>query len=236
MNDRLAYTLLDQRLMSRAVRYFEWQARVIAPELGQRVVEVGCGTGNFTRSLLDREAIVAVDIEPACIDSLKRRYPARSNLFTAVCSPEDPEFATLQRFRPDSCVCLNVLEHIEDDGQALRSMAAILPPGGVIALLVPAFPALYGPTDRNLAHHRRYTARAMRDLAEQAGLTVRKLRYFNLAGFFGWWLNARVLKLEAQSTRQIELFDRWFVPVMSRVEAIVPLPFGQSLIAVLQKS
>ena len=75
----------------------------------------------------------------------------------------------------------------------------------------------------------------MRGLAARSGLMVRKLRYFNVAGFFGWWLNAKVLKLEAQSTRQIEVFDRCFVPVMSRVESIVPPPFGQSLIAILQK-
>jgi SAM-dependent methyltransferase len=233
--DRLTYTLEDQALMSRAVQYFAWQARVIAPELGKRVVEVGCGTGNFTGSLLDRDAVIAVDIEAACVEGLRRRYPEQANLHTAVCSPEDVDFHDLKRFQPDSCVCLNVLEHIEDDGLALRSMAAILPSGGVIALLVPAFPALYGPIDRNLAHHRRYTAQSMTELARQSGLAVNKLRYFNAAGFFGWWWNARVLRREVQSKSQIEIFDQWVVPVMSKIESFVEPPFGQSLIAVLSK-
>ena len=233
--DRLAYALEDQELMSRAKNYFAWQARVILPELGRRVVEVGCGTGNFTGKLLDREAVIAVDIEPACVERLRERYPGFPNLHTMVCEPESPEFLALTRFEPDTCVCLNVLEHIEDDLAALRSMASILRPGGVIVLLVPAFPALYGPIDRNLAHYRRYTARSLKRLAAAAALDCVKLRYMNAAGFFGWWANARLFHRERQSQAQIAIFDRYVVPVASPVEALLPPPFGQSLIAILRK-
>ena len=61
------------------------------------------------------------------------------------------------------------------------------------------------------------------------------MQYLNLPGFFGWWLNARVLKREEQSERQIEIFDRLIVPAISRLEAVLPPPFGQSLFAVLGK-
>jgi len=54
-------------------------------------------------------------------------------------------------------------------------------------------------------------------------------------GFFGWWFNAHLLRREAQSETQIELFDRFAVPVMSRMEAVLPPPFGQSLLAVLER-
>jgi hypothetical protein len=75
----------------------------------------------------------------------------------------------------------------------------------------------------------------LRELAERTGLRVRHMRYVNLIGFFGWWINAHVLRLEEQSPGQIEVFDRYIVPVMSRLERIVPPPFGQSLLAVLEK-
>ncbi|MGH9559656.1 MAG: hypothetical protein ACRD30_10485, partial [Bryobacteraceae bacterium] len=65
---------------------------------------------------------------------------------------------------------------------------------------------------------------------------VLKMRYFNSIGFFGWWINAHLLKREAQSAAQIEFFDRMLVPWISRVEARIAPPFGQSLFAVLQKS
>jgi hypothetical protein len=129
-----------------------------------------------------------------------------------------------------------VLEHIEDDAAALKAMASVLVPGGVIVLLLPAFPSLYGPIDKNLGHYRRYSRGAIRSLADRTGLRVRKAHYANLVGFFGWWTNAHILKREAQSERQIEVFDRYVVPVMSAVERRARAPFGQSLVAVLEKA
>ncbi len=221
--------------MSGARNYIAWQSRLTGQELGRRVLEAGCGLGNFTEKLLDRDAVIAVDIEAACIQRLKDRYGHRDNLHAFVCGVLDPEFRALARFQPDSCVCLNVLEHVEDDGAAIRALASVLVPGGRIVLLVPAFQALYGPIDRNLGHQRRYTRGAIRALAANNGLRLRKIRYSNFIGFFGWWINAHVLKREAQSERQIAFFDRYLVPLMSAVESVIQLPFGQSLLVVLEK-
>ncbi|MGA1995552.1 MAG: class I SAM-dependent methyltransferase [Bryobacteraceae bacterium] len=229
------YLLADQRKMTLAKNYFAWQARLVLPYLGQRVVEVGSGIGNFTGLLLGRELVVAVDLDPAALGELRSRYGERENLRAVLCDATGPRFAEVARLAPDSCVCLNVLEHMADDGAALRNMAEILPPGGMVVLLVPAFPALYGPIDRNLGHFRRYTRRALVAAVGRAGLAPRRLGYVNLAGWFGWWWNARVAGREEQSEAQIAAFDRWIVPVVSRLEALAPAPFGQSLLAVLEK-
>lgn len=229
------YILEDQERMTRARNYFAWQRRLVTRELGRRVVEVGCGLGNFTEVLLDREVVVAVDAEPACVKRLKERYPNRNNLLAFTCDAGSPAFAHLAAFHPDSCVCLNVLEHIRDDAGALRAMASVLTTGGVMVLLVPAFPALYGPIDRNLGHFRRYSQRSLVRLAEAAGLHVRKAHYMNFLGFFGWWANAHILRREAQSEGQIDVFDRYLVPIVSRLEDWVRPPFGQSLFVVLEK-
>jgi len=222
--------------MTGARNYFAWQSALVTRELGRRVVEVGCGVGNFTANLLDREAVIAVDAEPLCIERIERRYPGQANLHTIACDVAGGAFAGLARFRPDSCVCLNVLEHVENDYQALCAMASVVVPGGVIVLLVPAFPSLYGPIDRRLGHYRRYRLGSLAALAESAGLRVRKLHYLNAIGFFGWWTNSHIFRREAQSRHQIEVFDRYLVPVVSHLEAWLHPPFGQSLFAVLQKA
>jgi SAM-dependent methyltransferase len=231
-----AYTLEDQRRMSHAKNYFAWQGRLVNREIGRRIIEVGCGVGNFTGMLLDREAVLALDREPHCIGQLQQRYPDQPNLRAFTCDAEalGERHAELAAFGADSCVCLNVLEHIGDDAKALRGMASVLASGGVIVLLVPAFPALYGPIDKNLGHHRRYTRDSIRQLAVAAGLRVKKAHYINWAGFFGWWLNSRILKREAQSEKQIAAFDT-LVPALSRLEEIAHPPFGQSLFVMLQK-
>jgi SAM-dependent methyltransferase len=229
-----AYIVADQERMTRATNYFDWQAKLVLPELGQRVLEIGCGIGNFTAKLLDRELIVAIDTEPDCIERLRSRFPAQRNLYAMARDAAMP-LDDLQRDQLDSCLCLNVLEHIEDDAGALRNIAAILAPGGAIVLIVPAFQCLYGPIDRHLGHYRRYTRASLKNLAAATGLTLRHVRYMNLPGFFAWWLNAKILKRQTQSEAQIQVFDRYFVPVISRVESVIYPPFGQSLFAVLEK-
>jgi 2-polyprenyl-3-methyl-5-hydroxy-6-metoxy-1,4-benzoquinol methylase len=230
-----SYSIEDQRRMSEARNYFAWQARIVKREIAQRVVEVGCGIGNFTGTLLDREAVCAVDAEAACVERLLARYPGRQNLSAFACDVQSEEFSRLTAFGADSCVCLNVLEHIADDRGALRRMASILRPGGAIVLLVPAFAALYGPIDRNLGHYRRYNRASLAGLAAASGLRVKKMHYMNAVGFFGWWANSRLFRRTAQSAAQIGIFDRCVVPSESWLEERVAPPFGQSIFAVLQK-
>lgn len=219
-------------MMSRARNYLAWQGRVVLPHVGTRVLEIGCGIGNFTEMLLDREAVIAVDSEPDLIDHLKGRYQGRQNLTALVHSAADG-FGGLEGHRADSCVCVNVLEHIQDDRAALRGMAAAIRPGGAIVLIVPAFAALQGPIDCNLGHYRRYSRSSLAALAADCGLRVRTLHYMNLPGLLAWWLNARVLRRTSQSPVQIRVFDRFVVPAASFAEQFVSPPFGQSLFCVL---
>lgn len=231
----VSYVLADQERMTEARSYFMWQSRLVVGEIGRRVIEIGCGLGNFTSMLLDRDQIVALDVELDCVERLKERYPNRRNLYAVWCDVNEPEFARLRRFRCDSCVCLNVLEHIEDDRKALSAMADAIVSGGVIVLIVPAFQSLYGPIDKNLGHYRRYNRGMISALARATGLRVRKLHYMNIVGFFGWWLNAHILKREAQSAGQIQFFDKFIVSPMAWAEGIVKPFFGQSLLVVLEK-
>jgi SAM-dependent methyltransferase len=229
------YTLRDQDRMKRARRYFEWQFRLARERLGARVIEIGCGLGNFTEHLADRELVVAIDAEPACIAAHRARFAGRTNLLSLCLDVASPEFGKLREHRPDSLACLNVLEHIRDDAAALAQFAAVLPEGGRAVLIVPAFESLYGPIDERLGHYRRYGKRSLASLAEGAGFRPEVLRYMNSAGFFGWWFNARVARRTAQSDAQIAVFDAVAVPALSRVERWIEPPVGQSIFAVLRK-
>src|SRR5690606_11447082 len=103
-------------------------------------------------------------------------------------------------------------------------------PGGRVVLLVPALPALYGTLDTELQHFRRYTRRSLTSVMRTAGLHDIRTIWYNRLGTFGWWYNARVRKAPRVPVDQLRLFDR-LVPLL-RYERYLPLPFGQSLIAV----
>ncbi len=228
------YTVADQQRMTKAKNYFSWQSDLSKAQLGRRVLEVGCGLGNFTERLLDRELVVGIDIDANCIRHHQERFAAQPHIRSRVMDAHDPEFLALREERIDSIVCLNVLEHIERDEFVLNQMQRILPSGGVVVLMIPAFMALYGPIDHHLGHYRRYTRAGLAETARRAGLRPRLLHYMNTVGFFGWWLNAKTGRQE-QSEGQIATFDNYIVPVMSTLERWVKPPFGQSLFAVLEK-
>ena len=53
-------------------------------------------------------------------------------------------------------------------------LARVLRPGGVLAVSVPANPALYGPSDKWAGHVRRYTRPALIEACNVAGFTVHR--------------------------------------------------------------
>src|SRR5689334_20951423 len=78
----VSYNIADQERMAAAVNYFAWQARLVKPYLGRRVMEIGCGCGNFTRTILDREAVLAIDCDADCVARISQWLPAR---FASTC-------------------------------------------------------------------------------------------------------------------------------------------------------
>src|SRR5439155_3668537 len=128
-----------------------------------RVLDSGCCSVNITRLLLDRDFVLAADEWDDFVAHMSASFADADNLAIERVDLADPEMpAQLERHAIDSVFCANVLEHIEDDRAALGNMAALLPRGAPIFLLVPAFPVLYGEHDRADHHFRRYTKRSLR--------------------------------------------------------------------------
>jgi len=225
----------DLEVMSQAVNYRQWMYRRIEPFIGQRILEVGAGIGNFTELLLDRELIVATDIYELCLEHLKRRLSDNSKVVTAQLDLAHPCGDEWDTYKFDTVICMNVLEHVEDDATALAFMHATLVEGGRMILLVPAFQFLYGTVDRSIAHYRRYTKKSLLPRMRAQGFEVESAFYMNVIGMAGWFWNNRVMKIEEENPAQINLFDRYIAPWAERIERIVPPPFGLSLIAVGRK-
>ncbi|MEZ5353299.1 MAG: class I SAM-dependent methyltransferase [Bryobacteraceae bacterium] len=210
-------------------------AEAAIAELGQRVIEVGCGAGHLTRRLLDREHVVALDPAREHVARVLGELGDRSNLDAFSMDIAGPRFRELSRFRPDSVLCLHSLERIADDHRALFNMLSVLRAGGRIVLLAHACPALFGPVDYALGHYRRYTADGLRVTAEAVGLRVVRLDYVNPAGMASWWWKAKVRKSATHATSGETTLDRWLHPVLQRLERWVKLPAGSTLFAVLER-
>jgi SAM-dependent methyltransferase len=222
--------------MPDAVKYHRWILQVLRRHVrGGPLLEVGPGYGQYTGVLAGWVSrLLAVDLSPTCIDDLRALAP---NVEARVADLADDIFVeTVGKRCFDHVVCLNVLEHVEEDVRALVRLREVLRPGGVLLLLVPAHSELYGPMDRLAGHFRRYTKRTLAERLARSGFAAESLRYFNPVGAVGWWVNARFFRPRSLSddavNRQILLFDRYVLPISRALDPLTRALFGQSLWAV----
>jgi SAM-dependent methyltransferase len=201
----------------------------LRPWVGRRVLEIGAGIGNMSAFLTDRERLVLTDTEDYYLGRLRARFGAERHVTVAELRLPAAE-PRLRAERLDTVVCLNVLEHIEDDRASLRAMRDLLQPGGRLVLLVPALRTLYGTLDEALGHFRRYARSELSAKFREAGFQLRHLEYFNLAGVPGWWFAGRVLRRRLIPTGALRWYEA-LVPLF-RLESLLPWRIGQSLIAI----
>jgi SAM-dependent methyltransferase len=216
-----------------APRYRQWEYDLVAPYLGRSVLEIGSGMGYFSEKLVEggRDRVVLSDTEDYCLTRLRQVYADDPRI--EVASVPLPGAVGIQG-QVDAVVAMNVLEHIEDDVQALKDLTQVVRPGGHIVLWVPAYMQLYGEFDRKVGHFRRYTPRTIREAVEGAGLRVAKVHPVNFLGGIAWWLAVRRGGAGAPNRRLVWLYDNIIVPISRTVERVIRPPFGQSVICVAE--
>ena len=235
MDSNFVYS--DQALMAEASNYRRYLFDLLAPHLRGRVLEIGAGIGNITSMALSCPGIssyTCIEPEKSCIASLENimegyDIPCEiiNGLFPEAVSDTDRRF--------DLIFSYNVMEHIEDDSSAFSICSSLLSENGVLFVFVPAFMCLFGGMDRHLKHFRRYSRKELACKLEDAGFDVAQSGYCNFVGFWGWFLNNRVLNISSQKSSQITLFDKVILPVQRRIESIIHPPFGQNLYTVAVK-
>lgn len=222
-----------------ATNYYAWIASHFRPILGARVLDIGGGHGSHLEHIVENgRSVMSLDVSHDSVEEMRRRFDGKA--FEAcvgdITDSNVVDLMVARRF--DTIVCVNVLEHIERDDLALRGIARILAASrGRAFLLVPAHPFLYGTPDELAGHFRRYRRGDFRTRLIGAGLRPLQLHYFNAFGAIPYALNSRIFRprtLGGPVDAQILLFDRYLVPVLRRLESLVPKPFGQSLIAIAQ--
>jgi glycosyltransferase involved in cell wall biosynthesis len=207
--------------LNRAPRFTKWMADTIRPYLGERILEIGAGIGNLTANLVPRSVYWASDINPHYLERLKKLKQTRPYLQVQYTDATAEETYPEQQF--DTVLCLNVVEHLEDDVSALRNIRASLEKNGLAIVLVPNGPGLYGSLDRVLGHYRRYNRQQLIQACQQAGFRVEKILKFNRIGAPGWWWNGRILKKDTFGFWQIKTLNT-ILPVIRPIDRFLPFP------------
>lgn len=218
--------------LARAPRFNAWMADTIRPYCAQRVLEIGSGVGNLTQKLIPRRAYVASDINPLYLHTLRSLVKERPYLTVTYCDVTDA--ATFHRIPEsyDTVICLNVIEHVDDDVQALSNIRSVMSKEGRAIILVPQGPGNFGTLDEVLGHKRRYTSATLEELAGKCRFSVEKMIPFNRAGSPAWFLNGRILKRHHFGLMQIKMLNV-LTPLFRAIDGFFPAP-PLSLIAILR--
>lgn len=211
-------------------RYRAFQLETIEPHCGPSVLEVGAGLGEFAAQFSGLRRHVVTDVDPGAVAAMAARFADRPEVEARVF---DLARGGLDIGDPvSSVVAINVLEHIDDDTGALRSLAGLVEPGGRIVLWVPGYMQLYGEFDRAVGHVRRYTPRTLTAAIRNAGLTPELVKPVNFLGGIAWWATVRRGGVGTPRPALVRTYDRFVVPVTRVVERRVTPPFGQSVLGV----
>jgi SAM-dependent methyltransferase len=159
--------------------WYRGRRRIVLHELAQielppgaRLLDAGCGSGRLLDELSRRGEVSAIDMNPDSVAIAKERGHDDVHVGAVESLPWPDETF-------DLVTSLDVLEHTADDRVALAEYRRVTREGGAILITVPAFEALWSRHDVQNQHYRRYDRPALRALAQDVGVRVERVTYFN---------------------------------------------------------
>jgi SAM-dependent methyltransferase len=200
------------------------------------ILDVGCGDAVSFQALSEFGAVRGIEVDE---DLLDPSGPFRDRISTR---PLGDQVYTDSSWRFDLITALDVIEHIDDDRSAVSCMAAMLRPGGLLVITVPAFELLWDEHDEINNHRRRYTATLLRSTLDGQGLQLLNVRYLFRSLFIPKLLVRLVNKGRSRKVAQhgipapaINSALKHLCVLEDRLLRRLPIPFGTSVFAVTRK-
>jgi 2-polyprenyl-3-methyl-5-hydroxy-6-metoxy-1,4-benzoquinol methylase len=227
-------------IFGKATHFNHWLYKSFSPYCKGNILEIGSGTGNISRLLLQQgNAVTLSDINPDYCHRLASVFENEVTLQGVFqFDLSDPDFISkYPQFQNqfDTIVGLNVVEHIKDDQMVIRNASKLLRYKGRIIILVPAFQGLYNSFDHSLGHYRRYTRKKLVMLLQSEGLELIGSKYFNVAGIAGWWFFGSLLNRNIIPAISLKIFDI-MVPLLKTLDWICFRKIGLSVVAIAEKT
>ena len=159
-----------------------WLEKILAEFSGTgkpQIFEVGCGTGATNVVLNEYGNTTSMDVSSEAVKYCKQR--GIKNVFVA-----DIVTMNISKYKGkfDVALALDVLEHIQDDVEAMVQVYKLLKPGGYFLITVPAYKFLWSHHDEALHHKRRYHSLEITQKLRDVGFKITKRSHFVFTLFF----------------------------------------------------
>jgi SAM-dependent methyltransferase len=220
--------------LEQAPRFNRWMYAAIRDHLGTRIAELGSGRGNLSKLLKHGANVLITDNREEYLKELRLRWEHLPNVrVSRLDLTKREDYEVLKDFKVDTVVCLNVLEHIEDDAGVLRRLYEAVPAGCKVVFLVPFDPKLYSRFDKEIGHFRRYRAAELESKMQQAGLRVERQFYFNKVGVIAWWVSNTLFGQRCITSWQLRIYN-FLTPMFRLLDPCLPMQ-GLSTVVVATK-
>jgi protein-L-isoaspartate O-methyltransferase len=227
-----AYIGSELELFAHARHWKAYLRSHLEPFLGQRVLEVGAGTGNTTKVLCASARERWVCLEPDAQLGAQLRSAIRAGELPPWCQVIVGTLAELPRRQQfDTIIYIDVLEHIEDDCRELARAISYLQAGGHLIVVAPAHRWLFTAFDRAIGHVRRYTKGSLQAVIPQ-DLALVCCRYVDSCGLLASLANRLVLRQSMPTVPQIVWWDRRLVPLSRWLDRLCGYRVGKSVLGV----
>jgi ubiquinone/menaquinone biosynthesis C-methylase UbiE len=222
----------ELELFAHSIQWKTYLRSQLEPFLGQRVLEVGAGSGNTTKLLCDGTQESWVCLEPDDQLGEQLRSAIRSGQLPPWCQVVVGTLADLPRQQPfDTIIYVDVLEHIEDDCKELERATSYLQGGGHLIVLAPAHRWLFTAFDHAIGHFRRYTRGSLRGVMP-IELAMVFCRYLDSVGLLASLANRLALHQSMPTLRQVLWWDRRLVPLSRWLDRLCGYRLGKSVLGV----
>ena len=136
------------------------------------ILDAGCGSGRNMVELARYGSVAGIEVSRESASAARARHVGEvvQGSIDAMPFAEDSF---------DLAVCLDVIEHLEDDRAALVELRRVIAPGGALLVTVPAYQWLWSSHDTINQHQRRYTRRSLLRATQDAGWRAERITYFN---------------------------------------------------------
>jgi SAM-dependent methyltransferase len=223
-----SYPGRELNVFSTAVRWKAyWRSRISRWVRGD-VLEVGAGLGANTAIARDGRVHSWCCLEP---DSALAHRLAGEVAHIPECSVIQGTIAKVEHLRFDSILYIDVLEHIEDDRQELAAAAKMLRPGGHLTVLSPAHQFLFSEFDASIGHCRRHNRSSLL-ACSPPGSRLEAMFYLDSVGLLASLANRYVLRRSHPTEGQIQVWDKYMVPLSRLVDPMLGYRLGKTICAV----
>jgi SAM-dependent methyltransferase len=249
MRNSIDYIGNELELFSQALNWKRYYGQKLKKYIHGDVLEAGAGIGETTIHLFNPSVSSWTCLEPdgRLLEEVKNKI--KSERLPSICKPiQGTSIDILEKRKRtgssevtfaditipvhfDSILYIDVIEHIERDGEELLRAKELLRPGGHLIILVPAHQWLYSPFDKAIGHFRRYNKKRLCSVIP-VGMKQEQLCYLDSMGLFASLTNKLLLRKDYPTLKQVKFWDRLIVPLSRSLDPLLFHSAGKTLIGV----